>query len=137
MYDMLRNMDPPLGFGNKCPYRLAYKKLIRMNMPLDESGQVHFTTTLFALIRENLNIKMRPAEEMDAANRELRDTIQRIWPLQAKKMLDFLLPPPPEANSAGSKMTVGKIYAGLLIIENWKSTKFGKIQPAGLPVSES
>lgn len=25
MYDMLRNMDPPLGFGNKCPYRLAYK----------------------------------------------------------------------------------------------------------------
>lgn len=22
---MLRNMDPPLGFGNKCPYRLAYK----------------------------------------------------------------------------------------------------------------
>ncbi|KAG0427118.1 hypothetical protein HPB47_025792, partial [Ixodes persulcatus] len=26
MYDMLRNMDPPLGFGNKCPYRLAYKR---------------------------------------------------------------------------------------------------------------
>ena len=25
MYDMLRNMDPPLGFGNKCPNRLAYK----------------------------------------------------------------------------------------------------------------
>ncbi|XP_023224867.1 voltage-dependent calcium channel type A subunit alpha-1-like [Centruroides sculpturatus] len=25
MYDMLKNMDPPLGFGNKCPYRLAYK----------------------------------------------------------------------------------------------------------------
>ena len=25
MYDMLRNMDPPLGFGNKCPSRLAYK----------------------------------------------------------------------------------------------------------------
>ncbi|UYV82158.1 cac, partial [Cordylochernes scorpioides] len=25
MYDMMRNMDPPLGFGNKCPSRLAYK----------------------------------------------------------------------------------------------------------------
>lgn len=59
MYDMLKNMDPPLGFGNKCPNRLAYKKLIRMNMPLDEEGKVNFTTTLFALIRENLNIKMR------------------------------------------------------------------------------
>jgi len=59
MYDMLKNMDPPLGFGSKCPDRLAYKKLIRMNMPLDNEGKVHFTTTLFALIRENLNIKMR------------------------------------------------------------------------------
>ena len=48
---MLKNMDPPLGFGSKCPDRLAYKKLIRMNMPLDNEGKVHFTTTLFALIR--------------------------------------------------------------------------------------
>ena len=65
MYDMLKNMDPPLGFGSKCPDRLAYKKLIRMNMPLDQEGKVNFTTTLFALIRENLSIKMRAAEEMD------------------------------------------------------------------------
>ena len=62
MFDMLKNMDPPLGFGNKCPYRLAYKKLIRMNMPLDTEGKVQFTTTLFALIRENLSIKMRPGK---------------------------------------------------------------------------
>lgn len=59
MYDMLKNMDPPLGFGNKCPNRLAYKKLIRMNMPVDDECKVAFTTTLFALIRENLSIKMR------------------------------------------------------------------------------
>lgn len=52
-------MDPPLGFGNKCPNRLAYKKLIRMNMPMDADGKVNFTSTLFALIRENLSIKMR------------------------------------------------------------------------------
>lgn len=59
---MLKNMDPPLGFGNKCPNRLAYKKLIRMNMPLDDEMRVQFTTTLFALIRENLSIKMRSGE---------------------------------------------------------------------------
>lgn len=59
MYDMLKSIEPPLGFGNKCPNRLAYKKLIRMNMPLDDAGKVQFTTTLFALIRENLSIKMR------------------------------------------------------------------------------
>lgn len=62
MYDMLKNMDPPLGFGNKCPNRLAYKKLIRMNMPVDDDGKVNFTTTLFALIRENLSVKMRCGE---------------------------------------------------------------------------
>jgi len=58
MYEMLRKMEPPVGFGKKCPYRLAYRKLIRMNMPVELNGTVHFTTTLFALIRESLGIKM-------------------------------------------------------------------------------
>ncbi|XP_063983728.1 voltage-dependent calcium channel type A subunit alpha-1 isoform X7 [Diachasmimorpha longicaudata] len=126
MYDMLKNMDPPLGFGNKCPNRLAYKKLIRMNMPVDEDGKVAFTTTFFALIRENLNIKMRPADEMDRADEELRDTVRAIWPLQAKKMLDLLIPRKEELNKG--KLTVGKIYAGFLILENWRTTKFGQIE---------
>jgi len=132
MYDMLRNMDPPLGFGNKCPYRLAYKKLIRMNMPINDKGEVHFKTTLFALIRENLNIKMRPADEMDSADKELRVTICHIWPLQAKKLLDILVPPPKELGK--TRLTVGKVYAGLLIIENWKATRFGKNPGSGMPV---
>ncbi|XP_037914495.1 voltage-dependent calcium channel type A subunit alpha-1 isoform X2 [Hermetia illucens] len=130
MYDMLKNMDPPLGFGNKCPNRLAYKKLIRMNMPLDEDGKVNFTTTLFALIRENLSIKMRSAEEMDQADEELRETIQHIWPLQAKKMLDLLVPRNDQLNRG--KLTVGKIYAGILILESWRNTRFGQIE-SGLP----
>lgn len=29
---------------------------------------------------------------MNQANEELRDTIRNIWPLQAKKMLDLLIP---------------------------------------------
>ncbi|KAJ8968302.1 hypothetical protein NQ317_013709 [Molorchus minor] len=90
---------PPLGFGNKCPNRLAYKKLIRMNMPVDEEGKVNFTTTLFALIRENLNIKMRSAEEMDQADDELKETIKTIWPLQAKSMVDLLVPPCDQLNT--------------------------------------
>ncbi|XP_049884592.1 voltage-dependent calcium channel type A subunit alpha-1 isoform X7 [Pectinophora gossypiella] len=134
MYDMLKNMDPPLGFGNKCPNRLAYKKLIRMNMPLDDEGKVNFTTTLFALIRENLNIKMRSAEEMDQADEELRETITHIWPLQAKKMLDLLVPRNDVLNAG--KLTVGKIYAGLLILESWRSTRFGQTEPQGVPVLE-
>ena len=92
MYDMLKNMDPPLGFGSKCPDRLAYKKLIRMNMPLDQEGKVNFTTTLFSLIRENLSIKMRSAEEMDQADVELRDTILKVWPFTAKEKIELLVP---------------------------------------------
>ncbi|XP_069690114.1 voltage-dependent calcium channel type A subunit alpha-1 isoform X22 [Periplaneta americana] len=131
MYDMLKNMDPPLGFGNKCPNRLAYKKLIRMNMPVDDEGKVNFTTTLFALIRENLSIKVRSADEMDQADEELRDTIRNIWPLQAKKLLDLLIPKNDELNKG--KLTVGKIYAGLLILESWRTTRFGQIESAVLP----
>ncbi|GFU29399.1 voltage-dependent calcium channel type A subunit alpha-1 [Nephila pilipes] len=133
MYDMLRNMDPPLGFGNKCPSRLAYKKLIRMNMPLNEEMKVNFSTTLFALIRENLSIKMRAAEEMDVADAELRETIKKLWPLQAKKQLNRLVPP---TEMLGARqLTVGKIYAGLLMYESWKQTRFGKL--AGNALSEN
>lgn len=32
------------------------------------------------------------ADEMEQADEELRQTIQKIWPLQAKKMLDLLIP---------------------------------------------
>ncbi|XP_077504519.1 calcium voltage-gated channel subunit cacophony isoform X9 [Amblyomma americanum] len=129
MYDMLRNMDPPLGFGNKCPYRLAYKKLIRMNMPVTEEGKVNFSTTLFALIRENLSIKMRPAEEMDQADKELKDTIRKLWPLHARKVTDKFMPPDSELGAG--RLTVGKIYGGLLILENWRTTRFGQAPGAG------
>lgn len=61
-------------------------------MPITEDGKVNFTTTLFALIRENLSIKMRPAEEMDQADKELKHTVQKLWPLQAKKIIDKLVP---------------------------------------------
>lgn len=39
-----------------------FQKLIRMNMPVEENQTVHFTTTLFALIRESLAIKMGPSK---------------------------------------------------------------------------
>ncbi|XP_037047740.1 voltage-dependent calcium channel type A subunit alpha-1-like isoform X2 [Bradysia coprophila] len=124
MYEALRNIPPPLGFGKQCPSRLAYKKLIRMNMPVDADGKVNFTTTLFALIRENLCIHMRPAEEMDQADEELRHTITRMWPLQGPKMADLLVPPRETLN--GTNMTVGKIYGGLLILESWRTSRFGQ-----------
>ncbi|KAK0403052.1 hypothetical protein QR680_016690 [Steinernema hermaphroditum] len=132
MYEMLRNIPPPVGFGRKCPYRLAYKHLVRMNMPVSEDGTVHFSTTLFALIRESLSIKMRPVEEMDEADEELRQTLRKIWPLKAKRnMIDLVVPP--NSDLTFTKLTVGKIYAGLLILENYRAKKSGtEITGAGI-----
>lgn len=64
------------------------------------------------------------AEEMDVADEELRETIRMIWPLQAKKMMDLLVPKIDVLNKFN--LTVGRIYAGLLILESWRSTRFGK-----------
>jgi len=80
------------------------------------------------------------ADEMNQANEELRDTIRCIWPLQAKKMLDLLIPRNEGKIYSSSllehinnhrailfselgrdKLTVGKIYVCLLIFESWRS----------------
>lgn len=74
------------------------------------------------------------AEEMDQADQELRETITHIWPLQAKKLLDLLVPRNNVLNSG--KLTVGKIYAGLLILESWRNTKFGQLE-TDAPVSKT
>ena len=42
--------------------------------------------------RENLNIKMRSAEEMDQADVELRETILKIWPYSVKDKIELLVP---------------------------------------------
>ncbi|XP_014666155.1 PREDICTED: voltage-dependent calcium channel type A subunit alpha-1-like [Priapulus caudatus] len=123
MYEMLRNMAPPVGFGRKCPYKLAYKRLIRMNMPIAEDNTVQFTTTLFALIRESLGIKMRNADEMDQADEELRQVIRLMWAYQCKKsnLVGKLVPN--NAELGEGQLSVGKVYAGLVILENWRAYK--------------
>lgn len=71
---------------------------------------------------------------MDQADHELRETITHIWPLQAKKMIDLLVPRSEELNAG--KLSVGKIYGGLLILESWRNTKFGQLE-TDAPVSKS
>ncbi len=126
MFQLLKQIDPPLGFGNKCPDLLAYKRLVRMNMPIDDEGKVHFTTTLFALVRINLQIFMRSIDEMDQADQELRQTIGRTWPyIRRDGKIDLWVPPASETGP--NKLTVGKIYGGMLILENWKQTRFSAL----------
>jgi hypothetical protein len=126
VYKLLLNMEPPVGFGKKCPKVLAYRRLIRMNMPVADDGTVHFTTTLFALIRESLEIKPRSHDEhTDKADDELKETIKKIWPIQSTKKLNLVVPDRDELHGTLHKrrMTVGKIYAAQLILENYRLRK--------------
>ena len=62
-----------------------------MNMPLNEDNTVSFSTTLFALIRTSLNIKLRG--NMNANDTELRKMIKNIWPKTSSgKVLNKLIP---------------------------------------------
>lgn len=62
---------------------------------------------------------------MDIADDELRDTIRMIWPLQADKIVDLLVPRRIKGGNRRS-LTTGKIFAGLLILESWRASRFGK-----------
>uniref|UniRef100_A0A3Q1BEC5 Voltage-dependent calcium channel type A subunit alpha-1 n=1 Tax=Amphiprion ocellaris TaxID=80972 RepID=A0A3Q1BEC5_AMPOC len=88
MYEMLTNMSPPLGLGKKCPSKVAYKRLVLMNMPVDDDMSVHFTSTLMALIRTALEVKIARA----------------------------------------SDMTIGKIYAAMMIMDYYKQSKAKKLR---------
>uniref|UniRef100_A0A8C7JZB6 Voltage-dependent calcium channel type A subunit alpha-1 n=1 Tax=Oncorhynchus kisutch TaxID=8019 RepID=A0A8C7JZB6_ONCKI len=124
MYEMLTHMSPPLGLGKKCPRGMAYKRLVLMNMPVDEDMSVHFTSTLMSLIRTALEIKIaRGGEDRVALDTELQKEISVIWPYLPQKTLDVLVP-----INKDSDMTVGKIYASMMIMDYFKQNKAKKLR---------
>ncbi|XP_047381369.1 voltage-dependent N-type calcium channel subunit alpha-1B, partial [Sciurus carolinensis] len=133
MFEMLKHMSPPLGLGKKCPARVAYKRLVRMNMPISsEDMTVHFTSTLMALIRTALEIKLAPAgAKQHQCDAELRKEISSVWANLPQKTLDLLVPP-----HKPDEMTVGKVYAALMIFDFYKQNKTTRDQihqaPGGL-----
>uniref|UniRef100_A0A8C3B3N5 Calcium voltage-gated channel subunit alpha1 E n=1 Tax=Cyclopterus lumpus TaxID=8103 RepID=A0A8C3B3N5_CYCLU len=124
MYEMLTHMSPPLGLGKKCPAKIAYKRLVLMNMPVDEDMSVHFTSTLMSLIRTALDIKIaRGGEDRIALDSELQREISIIWPYLPQKNLDLLVP-----INKDTDMTVGKIYASMMIMDYFKLNKAKKLR---------
>ncbi|CAF3545967.1 unnamed protein product [Rotaria sp. Silwood1] len=121
---LLRKISPPLGFGKLCPHRVACKKLVSMNMPLNQDGTVMFNATLFALIRTSLKIKTEG--NIDQANEELRAVIRKIWKRTPQKLLDQIIPPP----GSEDDVTVGKFYATFLIQDYFRRFKKRKEQAA-------
>lgn len=113
---LLRKISPPLGFGKLCPHRIACKKLVSMNMPLNIDGTVMFNATLFALVRTNLKIKTEG--NPDEANQQLRAIIKKIWKRTDSKLLDQVVAP-----STDDDVTVGKFYATFLIQDYFRRFK--------------
>ncbi|XP_051803152.1 voltage-dependent R-type calcium channel subunit alpha-1E isoform X4 [Acanthochromis polyacanthus] len=124
MYEMLTNMSPPLGLGKKCPSKVAYKRLVLMNMPVDDDMSVHFTSTLMALIRTALEVKIaRGGEDRNQMDLDLQKEISVIWPHLSQKTLDLLVP-----IHKASDMTIGKIYAAMMIMDYYKQSKAKKLR---------
>uniref|UniRef100_A0AAQ5YUP6 Voltage-dependent calcium channel alpha-1 subunit IQ domain-containing protein n=1 Tax=Amphiprion ocellaris TaxID=80972 RepID=A0AAQ5YUP6_AMPOC len=134
MYEMLTHMSPPLGLGKKCPAKIAYKRLVLMNMPVDEDMSVHFTSTLMSLIRTALDIKIaRGGEDRIALDAELQKEISIIWPYLPQKTLDLLVPINKGLTLTmqaifNTDMTVGKIYASMMIMDYFKQNKAKKLR---------
>ncbi|KAM7386702.1 hypothetical protein PAMA_009361 [Pampus argenteus] len=124
MYSLLRVIDPPLGLGKKCPHRVACKRLLRMDLPVADDNTVHFNSTLMALIRTALDIKIAKGgidkHQMDA---ELRKEMMAIWPNLSQKTLDLLVTP-----HKSTDLTVGKIYAAMMIMEYYRQSKIKRSQ---------
>ncbi|XP_058807730.1 muscle calcium channel subunit alpha-1 isoform X4 [Phymastichus coffea] len=114
---LLRKISPPLGFGKLCPHRVACKRLVSMNMPLNSDGTVLFNATLFAVVRTSLKIKTEG--NIDDANAELRAVIKKIWKRTSPKLLDQVVPPP----GVDDEVTVGKFYATFLIQDYFRRFK--------------
>ncbi|CAG0896176.1 unnamed protein product [Darwinula stevensoni] len=114
---LLRKISPPLGFGKLCPHRVACKRLVAMNMPLNSDGTVMFNATLFAVVRTSLRIKTEG--NIDDANEELRAVIKKFWKRTPPKLLDQIIPPPGNDDD----VTVGKFYATFLIQDYFRRFK--------------
>ncbi|XP_059509497.1 voltage-dependent L-type calcium channel subunit alpha-1S-like isoform X2 [Stegostoma tigrinum] len=113
---LLRRIQPPLGFGKFCPHRVACKRLVSMNMPMNSDGTVTFNATLFALVRTALKIKTEG--NFEQSNEELRTIIKKIWKRTSMKLLDQVIPP-----IGDDEVTVGKFYATFLIQEHFRKFK--------------
>ncbi|KAM8884318.1 voltage-dependent L-type calcium channel subunit alpha-1C isoform 4-T4 [Synchiropus picturatus] len=124
---LLRRIQPPLGFGKLCPHRVACKRLVSMNMPLNSDGTVMFNATLFALVRTALRIKTEG--NLEQANEELRAIVKKIWKRTSMKLLDQVVPP-----AGDDEVTVGKFYATFLIQEYFRKFKKRKEQGMGAKV---
>ncbi|XP_039659045.1 probable voltage-dependent N-type calcium channel subunit alpha-1B [Perca fluviatilis] len=93
-------------------------------MPIADDNSVHFTSTLMALIRTALGIKL--ASGMVAqriSDYELKKELSTVWPSLSQKTMDLLVTP-----HKHNELTVGKVYAALMIFDYYKQNRARRLQ---------
>ncbi len=88
----LKRLPPPIGFGEMCPKRIIYKKLLCMNLIIDEDDTVAFRELLFMLIGRCLGFhdnieKIR--KDIFTLNRNVSpELLDRILPMGERQLND-------------------------------------------------
>ena len=116
---LLRQLDPPLGLGTKCPRVVVYKRMVRMNMVLYEDDKVDFNGTLFHLVRTGMNICVDD-NNLKTNDIKIRQLMKRVWPFITKKTMDRVVP---KRKKQWEKRTLARVYGAKLIYENYKHLK--------------
>ena len=81
---LLRRLPPPLGFGQHCPRRTVYAKLVNMDVPVDDKSMVWYKELLLILLIRCLRLRGK--------NELMRKDIQAIDSCVDEKILDSVLP---------------------------------------------
>ena len=82
---LLRKVPPPLGFGQLCPRRSIYTKIVAMNLPPeDDNYSVSFQEVLLILIIRSLNLQ--------GQNEIIRKDFYALDRKIDEKLLDRILP---------------------------------------------
>lgn len=121
VFDLLRKIDPPVGWGKLCPRVTAYKKMMRLNIPVRqvpvdgvEVKMVTFNATLFALVRTTLGIDCKGcADCKKKCNIELRGKLIALFPNMSQSRFDEVL-------AKETDETVADEYAALLVQAEWR-----------------
>ncbi|NXP63924.1 CAC1B protein, partial [Chloropsis cyanopogon] len=127
MYNLLRVIAPPLGLGKKCPHRVAYK-VWNFRDPSSISAPHGMCSQGTASLLSSPSLAAAGGVKQHQCDAELRKEISLVWPNLSQKTLDLLVPP-----HKPDEMTVGKVYAALMIFDFYKQNKNSReqVQPPG------
>ena len=81
---LIRRLPPPLGFGQHCPRRTIFAKLVTLNIPTDHKGFVSYNELLIPLLLYRLGLQGK--------NKLVREDILALHTNVDAQLLDKVLP---------------------------------------------